>query len=272
MALKFNGTTQYLQRSEAMFSGSSTSYNWTLVAWCRPDDRHEGTVIGADQGSGSNGRFSLFSRNVGRFALRRKSGFIQEAAASYANGNTQWFHLAGTWQYSLRTLYVDGASKATQSTSISLDPAKATNFYIGRDHSGKYWEGKIAECAAYSVILTAAEIQQLAAGASPLFIRPASLIGYWPLGGLYTDGTNDILGNYNLTAYNTPAAFDHPKSIYPSQVQKIVKPLAVAPPSPQQMHDYALRPQHADYSLSVQAADFTHLKHHTDYKVPHNDS
>lgn len=272
MAYDFNGSTQYLQRSEAMFSGTSTSYNWTLVAWCRPDDKHEGTIIGADEGTGSNGRFSLFSRNNGHFALRRKASYIQESTKSYDNGNTTWFHVAGTWQYSFRELYVDGVSRVTQSTNISLDPAKATNFYIGRDHSGKYWNGKLAECAAYSVVLSASEIAQLAAGVSPLFIQPDKLIGYWPLGGLYTDEFNDIGANYGMTAYNTPTSFDHPKAIYPSQIQKVVKPLAVAPPSPQQLHDYALRPQQADYSLSVQAADYTHLKHHTDYKVPRNDS
>lgn len=272
MALNFNGSTQYLQRSESLFSGSNTSYNWTLVAWCRPDDKHEGTIIGADQGSGSNGRFSLFSRSVGRFALRRKGGYIQEPSASYSNGNTDWFHVAGTWQYSFRELYVDGASRITQTTNISLDPAKATNFYIGRDHSGKYWEGKVGECAAYSVVLSAGEIAQLAAGVSPLFIQPDKLIGYWPLGGLYTDEVNDILGSYNLTAYNTPTTFQHPKAIYPSQVQKILKPLSVAPPPPEQLHDYALRPQLADYRLGVQAADYALLKQHADYKVPNNES
>ena len=271
MAYDFNGSNQWLQRSEAIFSGSSTSYAITLAAWARPTDRHLGTVIGADAGSGNAGRFALFSTGSGKFSLRRKSSSISQSA-QYPNGNTDWFHVLGTWAYSSRALYVDGASVATQSTNISLDPTNATNFYIGRDHSGKYWEGKIGECAAYNAILSANEIAQLAEGVSPLFIQPENLIGYWPLGGLYTDEVNDILGSYNLTANNSPTTFDHPKAIYPSQVQKVVKPLAVAPPSPQQLHDYALRPQQADYSLSVQAADYTHLKHHTHYKVPRNDS
>jgi len=272
MSFDFNGSDQWLQRSEAIFSGTSSTYTFTLAAWCRPDDRHEGTIIGADQGTGSNGRFSLFSRNVGRFALRRKSGFIQEDSASYDNGNTTYFHVAGTLQKSFRELYVDGVSRKTQSTNVTIDPSKATNFYIGRDHSGKYWNGKIGECAAYNAILSANEIAQLAEGVSPLFIQPENLIGYWPLGGLYTDQADDILGRYNLTANNSPTTFEHPKAIYPSQIQKVVKPLVVAPPSPEQLHDYALRPQQADYSLSVQAADYIHLKQHTEYKVPRNDS
>ena len=272
MSFDFNGSDQWLQRSEAIFTGTSSTYTFTLAAWCRPNQRHQGTIIGADQGFGSNGRFSLFSRDTGAFALRRKSSFLTEPSPSYNNFNTEFFHVAGTYQKTFREMYVNGTSRLSQSTNVTIDPAKATNFYLGRDHSGKFWNGKLAECAAYNAILSANEIAQLADGVSPLFIQPENLIGYWPLGGLYTDQADDILGRYNLTANNSPTTFDHPKAIYPSQIQKVVKPLVVAPPSPEQLHDYALRPQQADYSLSVQAADYTHLKHHTDYKVPRNDS
>jgi len=230
MARVFNGSNQSLTRTESLFSGSTTSYNWTLVAWCRPDDKHEGTIIGADEQSGSNGRFSLFSRNVGRFALRRKSGYIQEPSASYDNGNTDWFHVAGTWQYAYRELYVDGASRVTQSSNISLNPAKATKFYIGRDWSGKYWDGAIAEAAAYSVALSASEISALAAGFSPLLVRPESLIGYWPLGGALASDTGDIdlINGKDLTANNSPTTENHPQIIYPAS-PSLVLPSAAEP-------------------------------------------
>ena len=272
MAVDLNGSNQYFTKTVSLFSGTSTSYNWTLVGWCRPDDRHEGTIIGADQGTGSDGRFSLFSRNVGRFALRRKGGYIQEPSASYSNGNTDWFHVAGTWQYAYRELYVDGASRVTQSSNISLDPAKATNFYIGRDHSGKYWNGKLAECAAYSVVLTAAEIATLAAGFSPLFVRPDKLIGYWPLGGPLTAATSgdDVTGtDGDLTAFNSPAAFSHPYQVWPTAQQDIVYPLTPAPIIPGQGHDYALPDSVLDYA-SNSRSDYTAPRQAADYEVPHD--
>lgn len=240
MARVFNGSNQSLTLTESLFSGSSTDYNWSLVAWCRPNDRHEGTVIGADEQSGSNGRFSLFSRNTGRFAARRKSSYIQTPNADYSNSNTTWLHLAGTWQYNLRELYVNGVKEAYEpgnksgggeagTTNISINPAKATKFYIGQDHSGKYWDGAIAEAAAYSVALSASEISALAAGFSPLLVRPESLIGYWPLGGALASDTGDIdlINGKDLTANNSPTTEKHPPIIYPSRPSLV---LPSAPP------------------------------------------
>jgi hypothetical protein len=250
MAIDLNGSNQYFQKSAALFSGTSDSYTFTLAAWCRPDERHIGTIIGADQGSGNAGRFALFSQ-TNRYALRRKGSYIQEPAISINNGNTAWFHVAGTLQKSFRELYVDGASRATQSTNVTIDPAKATNFYIGRDHSGKYWDGKIAECAAYSVILTATEIATLAAGFSPLFVRPDKLIGYWPLGGPLTPATSgaDVTGtDGDATAYNSPTEFAHPYQVWPTAHQNIIYPLTPAPIIPGQGHDYAVPGNLLDYA------------------------
>jgi hypothetical protein len=52
----------------------------------------------------------------------------------------------------------------------------------------------------------------LAAGFSPLFVRPQSLVAYWPL---IRDNDNDIVGGYDMTAYNTPTVAAHPPVIYP---------------------------------------------------------
>jgi hypothetical protein len=219
MAVHFNadgGTDDSLTKTVSLFSGSPTSYNWSLVAWCRPNDRHQGTVIGADQGTGSLGRFSLFSRSDGRFAARRKSSYIQTPDADYSDSNTTWLHVAGVWQHGSRALYVNGTEEFSQASNVSLDPAKATEFYIGQDHSGKWWKGGIAEAAAYSVVLTAGEIAMLAAGFSPLMVRPESLIGYWPLGGAYSNDNMDIVGGNTLTTNGGPIAEPHPRIIYPS--------------------------------------------------------
>lgn len=222
MALSFDGPTssgggnRYLSKSAALFSGSSTDYNFSLSAWVKPTDRHTGSIIGADAGSGNNGRFALFNQ-AGKFALRRKSSYIIQSA-QYSNTNTDWFHVLGTWKHDSRALYVNGVSVATQGTSISLDPTAGTTFYIGRDHSGKYYNGVIAEAAAYSVYLSAGDIASLAAGFSPSMVRPESLIGYWPLGGSVSNDYADPFGQHTLTPTNTPTAADHPRIIYPTGV------------------------------------------------------
>ena len=222
MALSFDGSDDYLTHSGTIFSGSATSYNWTLVAWVRPDDQHQGTVIGADNGSGNLGRFSLFSLSNGRFALRRKAGFINTPNADYSDSNTSWFHLAGVFTYPARALYVNGTSEVTQTSNISIDPSNATIFNIGRDHSGKYWDGGIAEAAAYDAALSAADIAALAAGFSPLLVRPDKLIGYWPLGGGYFPATVNPIGSTSLSVNSSPSAESHPRIFYPTSPPTIM--------------------------------------------------
>ena len=241
MALHFNsdgGTDDSLTKTVSLFSGSTTSYNWSLVAWARPDDRHEGTIMGADEQTGSNGRFSLFSRSSGSFALRRKGGYIETPDRDYENSNTTWFHVAGVWQYGSRALYVNGTEEVSQTSNISLDPAKATKFYIGQDHAGKWWEGAVAEAAAYSVVLTATEIASLAAGFSPLLVRPSALIGYWPLGGPYAPTTIDPVGSNTLTANGGASAESHPKIIYPMPPPAVM--VAAGGQAVRAMHHYRM--------------------------------
>ncbi len=223
MALSFDGTDDSLTHSGALFSGSATSYGFTLVAWARPDGKHEGTIMGADDGSDDNERFSIFSRTNGRFALRRKSGYIQTPDEDFGNSNTTWFHIAGVFSYGVRALFVNGNSEVTQTSNVSLDPTGATTFYIGRDRAtGKFWDGAIAEAAAYSTPLDAADIISLASGFSPALVRPDKLIGYWPLGGGYFPATVNPIGSTSLSVNSSPSAEAHPRIIYPTSPPTIM--------------------------------------------------
>jgi hypothetical protein len=117
----------------------------------------------------------------------------------------------------------------------------ADNFYIGRDRTGRYWDGAIAEAAAYSVTLSAGEISSLAAGVSPLLIRPDALIGYWPLGGAYTanDDDTDIVGGHALTDSGSPTGEDHPPIFYPASSPTLYVP-AVGGQATRAMHHYRM--------------------------------
>ena len=239
MALAFDGTDDSLTHSGAIFSGSATDYNFTLVAWVRPDDQHEGTIMGADDGSSDNERFSIFSRNTGRFALRRKSGYIQTPDKDYDNSNTTWFHVAGGFSYGGRALYINGTSEVTQTSNVSLDPTGATTFYIGRDRAtNKFWDGAIAEAAAYSVVLADKDIASLAAGFSPVMVRPDRLIGYWPLGGGYFPATVNPIGSTSLSVNSSPSAEAHPRIIYPMLPPAVM--VAAGGQAARAMHHYRM--------------------------------
>ena len=241
MARLFDGIDDYLTKASAIFSGvSPTDYNITLAAWVRPEDKHDGIIMGADDGSTNDERFSIWSRSVGRFALRYKGSYIQSDVL-YANSNTIWFHVLGVFEYSDRALYVDGVAEVANSANASLDMSGADNFYIGRDRTGRYWDGAIAEAAAYSVALSAGEIASLAAGVSPLLVRPNALIGYWPLGGAYTanDADTDIVGGHALTDSGSPTGEDHPPIFYPASSPTLYVP-AVGGQATRAMHHYRM--------------------------------
>jgi hypothetical protein len=269
MARLFDGTDDYLTKASAIFSGvSPTDYNITLAAWVRPEDKHDGIIMGADDGSTNDERFCIWSRSVGRFALRSKSSYFQTPDKDYDNSNIEWFHVAGVLEYDSRALYVNGVSEATNSATHSIDMSGADNFYIGRDRTGRYWDGAIAEAAAYNAALSAGQISSLAAGVSPLLVRPDALIGYWPLGGAYSanDADTDIVGGHALTDSGSPTGEDHPPIFYPASPPLYITTVA-APVVPGQGHDWKVPDNTPDWKVPDNDADFRTANNKTDYKV-----
>ena len=226
MALHFNsdsGTDDYLQKDVAVFSGKT--YPLAFVAWVRPDARGAQHAVASDSGSGSSKQISLGCSGSGRFLAGMKGGNAVSSSGHYSNGNTEWFHLVGAFVASNDyRLYVNGTLDATQTANNNIpDFADSNRFYIGTGVSSgtniaaKTWEGSLAEVAAYSAELTTDEIETLAAGVSPLMVRPDSLAGYWPLGGIVYDADyTDLMAGNDLTGYGPPAVDDHPPIIYPS--------------------------------------------------------
>lgn len=82
---------------------------------------------------------------------------------------------------------------------------------------GGYFNGQVAEAAVYGAALTTEEIEMLAAGYSPLMVRPQSLVLYAPLFGRNgaAGGEEEWVGGRTLTQTSSPALYDHPRIIYP---------------------------------------------------------
>ena len=69
--------------------------------------------------------------------------------------------------------------------------------------------GNLAEIAMWSVTLTDAEIAALATGVRPNRVRPAAVVGYWPLWGV-SSPEPDVSGNgYTLTLVGSPPQANH---------------------------------------------------------------
>jgi hypothetical protein len=63
------------------------------------------------------------------------------------------------------------------------------------------------------VALTDDEAVILSLGYSPVFVRPANLVAYWPLVGR-SSPEPDIVGGYDMTLVGSPTVADHPRIIY----------------------------------------------------------
>ena len=246
MALHFNsdsGTDDYLTKSVAIFSGHT--YPLTFSAWVRPDDRGSQIAVASGSGSGTSKQISLGCGGSGKFQARMKGGGATSSVL-YENSNTTWFHILGSFEASDDVkLYVNGSVDGTNTASNNIsDFADSDEFWIGTgvlsgtNITSRTWEGGIAEVAAYAAELTAGEISALAAGFSPLLVRPPALVGYWPLGGPYAPTTIDPVGSNTLTANGGASAESHPKIIYPMPPPAVM--VAAGGQAARAMHHYRM--------------------------------
>ena len=158
-------------------------------------------AIGTRQDTGDADKFKA------RLRIRGASGHTYIWGAEIA-ANT-WHHIAGRMTGSAdQDLFCDGTK--TDGGSGDDPTAAFDRTAIGRmgdvDPSN-YSDGYVAEAAIWNVALTDDEMETLAAGFSPLFVRPQGLVAYWPL---VRDTDDDVVGGYNMTAFNTPSIAAHP--------------------------------------------------------------
>lgn len=153
-----------------------------------------------------------------RFAAANGSAITNLHTTTGYTANT-WYHACGVANSATsRDVYINGGSTANNTTSRVPSGIDRTSIGAGNDSTpANYMSGMIAEAAIWNTNLTAAEVALLAKGVSPFFVRPASLVNYWPLIGRYSPEI-DIVGGTNLTVTGATAAA-HPRIFYinPSQ-------------------------------------------------------
>ncbi len=114
------------------------------------------------------------------------------------------YHLCGVFRSTTdREIAIDGAlSGSAVTTSQNAITLNRIAISVSADSTpSPDINGKISESAVWDVALTAAEIATLASGYSPLFVRPASLIFYFP--GINLSDVNRISG-ITLSTFGDP--------------------------------------------------------------------
>ncbi len=215
MARLFNDAIPQYLASAAI---AVTTVPLTLAAWFHSDDITNQQRLIVLENPGDGLRYELDARGadpadpVG--ALVRGAGFgLALSTATYAGD--AWHHACGVWtDNNNRAAFIDGGNKGV---NVGVQNATApTRMSIGASFVGNDpLSGGVAEAAIWNVALSDAEVAILAAAYSPLFVRPQSLVAYWPLIGRLSPEI-DPVGGFDMALTNGPTQADHPRIIYPS--------------------------------------------------------
>jgi hypothetical protein len=217
VARSFNGS------SDRGFNSSTPvgAVPLTIAAWFKTNDNATSQVIAAIARSAASSEYWAL-QVAGAVAgdpvraTANDSGINAHATTTTGITVGQWHHGCAVFASAdSRAAYIDGGSKGTNTTNNSPDFTNQLSVgyldYNGADTA--FFNGDIAELAIWNVALTDAEVAILGAGASPLMVRPESLVFYAPLIGRYSPEI-DTIGRFNLTLTGTgPSA--HPPIRYP---------------------------------------------------------
>ena len=193
MARLFDGVDDLIAANVTQTSLITVS-DGTMVCWAKPtgtpptngDIRFGGQLMGTQTAGSVCGLVRVISGGNDRVWAYNFDGTVDSVGVAYTND--VWAHFGWTHTGGNIEVWKDGASGGTVASGNSS--LTSHQFGFGKNTTANFYTGDLAECATWSVALTAAEMASLGAGVSPLLIRPASLTGYWPLWGRHSPEIN----------------------------------------------------------------------------------
>lgn len=209
MAYSFNGSNQRLTPA----SVPVTAVPLTMACWFRANNTtHAGALITFTNSQSGLNYLTLYANGNAtgdpvQIVDQGSSNFAQFGTSTGFSAN-QWHHACGVRSSSTsRTVYLDGGSSATNTTSIA--PTGINEFNIGsfQTAAGNWLNGQIAEVGIWNVALTAAEVASLADGMTCDKVRPDNLVFYAPL----VRDLIDYSGGLAITNNNTATVANHPR-------------------------------------------------------------
>lgn len=229
MAHDFTGSTNYAQKTP-LVTGLPVSmfchFNSDSMAATKP-------MVGFWTGAGSFDFFYMYTKSDTKFEVTIRGSTApdtQAATSSNTLSTGTWYRALAVVTSTAQTVYVDGTKTAGGGT-VTVPPAALDTLTIGRDNFSRYFDGRIAEVAIWSVALSDADYAILNAGFSPLMVRPDALVHYAPL----IRGFKDNFTATSFAETGTSTVVSHPRVIYPSR-RKVLSPAAAAPASVYSLH------------------------------------
>lgn len=234
MARDFDGSVDYLEVSSAILAGEPASAFARVIPDTLPGSM---SIFGLDFTGGTGGKnyfnIQLLATGAARCIVHDDTNAIANTVSTTTAGVQA--AVGGTWTKSGGTTnvacWLNGASKATGTDTLNAPTFNNTSIgVLDFTVSGliQFFDGKIAEVCLWNVELTDGEMESLGSTPiSPLFIRPQSIVSYWPIIGR-TSPEIDIVGGNNMTVVSAPPVATHPPIIYPATAAIVAVPAAAA--------------------------------------------
>lgn len=205
-----------LDESLKVDQAPTSGYPLSMACWFNTDTSGvtQGLVFTGDKDI-DNHWHVLFCGNTTVSAITRSDAVTSGRANATAVFSTNvWHHGAGVWTSATnRAVFYDGGNKGTNATNVSIsgEDRVAIGNFLDLNPSSPF-SGLLAEVAMWDAALSDAEVAILAAGYSPLFVRPQNLVFYAPI----VRDLLDRVGGLTLSLVGAPSVAPQPPIIYPS--------------------------------------------------------
>ena len=209
MAISFSGSGQSYYSS----STPVTAVPLTIACWMnKPSAATGGFVAGIMRNAGSSWHgFYIVAANNGKiYASVANANVFAEAQSTTSYSANTWHHVCAVFSSNTsRTVYLDGAGSATNTTSLTPTLIDIVTLAAARKSGlvDNYLNGSLAEVAIWNAALTEPEVKSLSAGMSPKLVRPQSLVLYVPL----IRSPQDQKAALAFTTEGSPTAASHPR-------------------------------------------------------------
>ena len=171
------GTTDY---GEDSISDNSSNH-WTALSYVQADTSTSGTPIGVGGDAFDKWVISPFVRSTGFGVSTRPSGGSVVSAVNDMSVGTGWNHLAATVSPTEIRAVLNGTDTASASGSYTIEDGTVIGMstYLTADGSSQYrrLDGKVADSAIFTRVLTDAEMEEHRLGPEPLNLTAPTVSG-----------------------------------------------------------------------------------------------
>jgi len=214
-ALNFDGSDDYVTMGDKDSFNPSSAI--TIAGWVNIDiTTGDKTIIGKTEAlAGVSGEY--FLRVDGqkiRFTIQTSAGTTGAFLGNTTLSIGTWYHVAGVWDGSNASIYLNGVSDATPSSLGGTLGNNSSPLTVGTLRTlttpTKFMDGKIDEVRVYNRALSASEISALYKSGSVSHKVPNNLglVGYWSMNEGTSTTAGDFSGNGNhgtLQSFANPA-------------------------------------------------------------------